>query len=121
MGTAESLYDGLDSQQCTQRDNQAGFNAGCLDTQQGTRFECCSRTRCTADSRELCTEGGSATARSLFAKRRSDFFCVHTQESRCVSYWNHRARWQERPHASRVAQPGLSCVTGIETSSKRQT
>ena len=34
---------------------------------------------------------------NAFAKRRSDFFCVHAQESRCVSCWNHRARWQKHP------------------------
>src|SRR5713101_1224879 len=74
MGTAKSLHEALDSQQCTRRDNQAGCYAGCPDTQQGARSECRTRTRCPSDSRKMCTEGGSAAARSAFTERRSDFF-----------------------------------------------
>src|SRR5690349_1517087 len=103
MGTAQSLYDGLDSQQFTPSDSQAGFNAGCTDSQQGTRSECCTRTRRAAVAREVYTEVGSATVRTVLAKRRPDFFCVDTQESRCVSCWNHRARWQKNSPTSRVA------------------
>src|SRR5216683_2572545 len=64
MGTAKSLHDAVDSQQYTRRDNQAGCNAGYPGTQQGTRSECRTRTRCSSDSRKMCTEGGSAAARS---------------------------------------------------------
>jgi hypothetical protein len=71
---AKSLHDAVDSQQYTRRDNQAGFDAGCADNQQGTRSECRTQTRCTANSREMCTEARSAAARRVFADRRSDFF-----------------------------------------------
>jgi hypothetical protein len=70
---------------CTRRDYQAGFNAGGPYNQQGTCSECRTRTRCTADLLEMCTEGRIAAARSVFAERRSDVFRVHTQESRRFS------------------------------------
>src|SRR6266446_2567780 len=95
MGTAQSLYDAVDSQQLARTDNQASFNAGCRDTQQGARSECCTRTRSTADSREVCPKAGSVTARTTSTKWRSDFFCIDPQESRYVSCRDHCARWQK--------------------------
>src|SRR5258708_36714185 len=106
MGAAESLYDRLDSQQCTDRDNQAGFDAGCSDTQQGTRSECYTWTRPRADPREMRAEGGGASARTIFAERRSDFFCADAQKSRHVSRWNHSAGQQETFLATCVAKHG---------------
>src|SRR5260370_26283994 len=99
MGTAQSLYDAVDSQQLARRDNQASFNAGCRDTQQGARSECCTRTRSTADACEMYSEGGITTARTISAKRRSYFFFIDPHESPYVSFRDHRAQVPKRFHA----------------------
>ena len=114
MEAAESLYNGLDSQRCTQWHSQAGFDSSCAHREQRASSECCTRNRCTENSREMRTEGSSAGVGWTLTERGSDFFCVDTQESRRLSCWSSRARRQQSFHASCVAEPRACRGTGIE-------